>query len=446
VANIGEFYQHYTDPIPAALLNALQDNRCVLLAGAGVSSRCLSKTRTPLPGWGELLRGLVRWGAQHAFVDESTERDLSDLIGRRELLLVAEELLERIGGDQFAYYLDNVFDPNGITPARRHHMLVALPFRLLLTTNYDSLLERAYQEVYHRNPDVFPALALRDLDSAKLPAQGIVKLHGDLSDPTTIVLGHRDYLRLMADSTYHAFLRSIFGNYVTLMVGYSLGDADIQAALDHLAVIVGGAGGPHFLLSLRGARNRVERRRLARDRNVHVIEYIDHFGFHNHVDTFLDALLAHLPQDTTPPVPPDLVRRIHIHYPPGLAEDGLFLWNYLFREGAITWSHDAQIDQIASLRCLLDDKLITTDDIVFLFSVDQPANGDPFVALVRDTQDLARKTGKSIVYVLRATANRPNVVPEGEPVFRVPSEFSERDLLPLRRYFEEKLKQAGGRT
>ena len=59
----------YTDRIPEQFLHALKACNCVLLAGAGVSRRCLSRNRKPLPASQELLTGLISWSANKGMID-----------------------------------------------------------------------------------------------------------------------------------------------------------------------------------------------------------------------------------------------------------------------------------------------------------------------------------------------------------------------------------------
>ena len=67
-------------------------------------------------------------------------------------------------------------------------------------------------------------------------------------------------------------------------------------------------------------------------------------------------------------VRPDLRRRIKVHYPTHCIVDGEFVWNYVFREGAITWSKGAQQKQLQSLEDAVTGGLKAINYVVFLIN------------------------------------------------------------------------------
>src|SRR5260370_21666554 len=133
------------------------------------------------------------------------------------------------------------------------------------------------------------------------------------------------------------------------MLGYGLIDLDIIQSLARLTYTK--KNRRHFFLSRRGARNSVERRRLLLDRNIQTIEYVDYFGFHNHIDTFLEGVMASLDLlDELKRVRPHLRRRMHVHYPQSCTVDGAFVWNYVLLDGASTLNPAAQPKQLEKLQ------------------------------------------------------------------------------------------------
>src|SRR5205823_6157671 len=77
------------------------------------------------------------------------------------------------------------------SPAPAHYLLLSLPFRLIITTNYDDLLERALIALKRH-----PIKVVRQEDVART-GQGdgvfVVKLHGDAAEPEGVVLARDDY-------------------------------------------------------------------------------------------------------------------------------------------------------------------------------------------------------------------------------------------------------------
>jgi len=240
----------YTDPIPGPLLQALDQERLVAFIGAGTSRRCYSKTRAPLPDLSALLSKLVEWGAARQLFDAKVFDDLQELLGREEFLMVAQECRELVGDNRLGEFVAEVFDPDGVVPARVHELLSAVPFRGYVTTNYDNLLERAHVRVHNRQlRTVFPE-TMRGAFESPQRNRPLLKLHGDLDAPASIVLGHRDYLRMIWTPEYTESMRALMANFTLLFVGYGLADLDVLLPLDQLTHE--GVKCQHYLLSRRG--------------------------------------------------------------------------------------------------------------------------------------------------------------------------------------------------
>ncbi len=114
---VGDILGTYTDSIPTDLIRAIEDQKCVLLAGAGVSRRCLTRDRQTLPDWKELLSGLINWASTRRLLRKRATTDMQRLIKREQHLLVAEELIELLGDSTVHDFLYEVFDPDGMVPS-----------------------------------------------------------------------------------------------------------------------------------------------------------------------------------------------------------------------------------------------------------------------------------------------------------------------------------------
>jgi hypothetical protein len=443
--NVVDWYKDYTDPIPDDLVTALRERKCVALLGSGVTSRCLSKSRAPLPGWAALLRSLVEWADRERIVNRGDVEDLVELIESSKFLIVAQELREQIGDAGFSRFMSETFDPDAIVPSPVHELLSVVPFRGFITTNYDNLLERAYINVKNRQLERLLLESETSFEKVVQREPFLLKLHGDIEVPSSIVLAYRDYLKLVADTRFQTLLDTIFSEFSTLMVGYGLNDLDIIQSLDRTTHA--GTCRRHFLLTRKDTRNSVERRRLLRDRNIETIQYIDYFGFHNHVDTFLEALVGALDlASELKRVRPKLRRRIHVHYPLHCVSDGEFAWHYVFREGAITLSERAQLMQLENLKSSLDKGLRALDYIAFVTD-EQGLTDATFRPLIERTMELSKSVGVQVVFLIIGSDQRPDrVLPAaaGSPAFYLRTGFGEIDLEAFRAYIAQDM-QAGFR-
>ncbi len=223
--------------VPAPLVDAVLAGRCVAFVGAGFSA-------TVVPTWERLLE-LVAEQEDVSEADRASMRELFVAGGQLANEAAAQFLVERMGADRFqARLIELVARPgDSVRQERRVHHLLGVPFRGVLTTNFDGVLEgvvpgrEAYRQILR--PEGGSGWYQERYWHGKGPS--VVKLHGDaLSDPESIVLTRRDYrARLYGESAYATFLRAVFASNTMLFLGCSFNDpylnelrSEILALLD----------------------------------------------------------------------------------------------------------------------------------------------------------------------------------------------------------------------
>jgi hypothetical protein len=121
---------------------------------------------------------------------------------------------------------------DGYLPNSLHESLAAMPIRTCLTTNWDSLLEESFR--LRRRVHV-----IADERSARLwresEALQVVKFHGSLHAPESIVFGLRDYARFyMQSSVLMSLVRTIIATRPLLLCGFSASDVFVKALLQSI--------------------------------------------------------------------------------------------------------------------------------------------------------------------------------------------------------------------
>lgn len=206
--------------IPAPLVEAVERNECIAFVGAGFSAAAR------LPPWKELLRRVAREASPMIRQHVETQLDRSS---RAHELDEAAQVLERdLGRRRFFEAVQHEMRSSGNERMeRRKDLLRNIPFRAILTTNFDELLQGVQP-----GPEAYSAILrprLRDAwDVLMRPDRNrpVLKLHGDLGDPDSVVFTRRGYRdRLYRSPGYREFLRVVFSNYTVLFLGYSLTDA-----------------------------------------------------------------------------------------------------------------------------------------------------------------------------------------------------------------------------
>ncbi len=142
---------------------------------------------------------------------------------------------------------EEIAKPN-IKPSPALDMLAALPFRIMITTNYDRLLERALSKVEIRD-GVYkdPIVKIYDptkngpiedfLEDPTEQRPFLFKIHGDIDKPESIVVTEEDYITFiqrMSSKTYYPIPETIhfrLKRWPTLFIGYSLKDYNLRLLL-----------------------------------------------------------------------------------------------------------------------------------------------------------------------------------------------------------------------
>lgn len=257
------------------LLEAIAQGDCVAFVGAGFSAAA------ELPQWEELIRRIADDLLRDDPGAEQAAVVLSLLDGKapsshRELEMAAQLLHDALGPERFSQSLTRALRRDALPPIMQERLkhLLGIPFRAIVTTNFDLLLggtppSGAVYRRLLRGPRPSPwreaviRVALSQQLVEDLPAAAdsvVVQLHGRVDDPRSLVLTRSQYRqRLYADPAYLTVLRSLLATSTVLFLGYSLADAylnELRSELveamsepeggDSLPGAAGAAGGKRF--------------------------------------------------------------------------------------------------------------------------------------------------------------------------------------------------------
>jgi hypothetical protein len=209
------------------LEQSLLAGECVLFAGAGLSRGA------GLPDWAELIQRL----ADELGIDPA----------RLDYLDLAQWHKERFGPDALAEVIRQTFShpERSSRPTLAHYLLLSLPLRHVITTNYDDLLERALTALKR-----YPIKIVQQEDVARTGAAGgvfVVKLHGDAAHPEEIVLSRDDYDEFFTSRPAMALLlEGLLLNQTFFFVGYGLRDPNFRQIYSRIARMLREARRPAY--------------------------------------------------------------------------------------------------------------------------------------------------------------------------------------------------------
>ena len=209
-------------PIPKDLSILYKAGRLVPFVGAGVSQSVEWDTH------GTKRRG-VSWSELVDYAARELDFDPDLLRARGTDLQILEYVIDKRGSGFLSNWLASLDPPDeALRASPVHAALAALDTPLVYTTNFDNFLERAFK--LHGKPTRVVANE-KNLAEEKR-AVDVVKFHGDLRLPDTMVLSESHYeRRLRLEDPMDHKLRSDLIARAVLFLGYSFRDWNVAYLL-----------------------------------------------------------------------------------------------------------------------------------------------------------------------------------------------------------------------
>jgi len=280
------------DP-PDELIKAAQLGKLVPLVGAGISRQATTRDGERLPLWGDFIKGLAQEALQHDKLTQDSLEQVERLLARGKHLMVADVLREKLD-DHYERYLKRTFEID-LEPAPIHKALGKLKIPLILTTNYDYLLEDTYGDrgkmrARTQNEARLVQEDIQGWSEAKPPV--IFKIHGSVSRPETIVLTERDYRDLIYNkSGYRTILSAILVTNTVLMLGFSFDDPELKQLLGFMREAFEYKSKPHYILLSVDDVAEIEKEYNAKNFGVTTLAYQKSTDDHPEVLAFVNKLI-----------------------------------------------------------------------------------------------------------------------------------------------------------
>lgn len=207
----------------------------VLFVGSGLSQRYLKS-----PTWWGLLEKiseklkidkslLERWTSDN--YEEIAERleAICFSTKRKELLLESDDI--RRPFRELIVEILNEYTVDNSEYEKEISILSGIDYQKLITTNYDSLLEKSVfnienEEIYIHNDDLF---------SSETKNKKLYKIHGSIDKPSSMIITKSDYDQFFEKSKYiYSKLLTMFVESPIIFLGYSLSDRNIKDILTTL--------------------------------------------------------------------------------------------------------------------------------------------------------------------------------------------------------------------
>lgn len=227
------------------LVTLARRGMAILFVGAGVS------VDVGMPSTTRLLDALKAEAKElgveippNALFPEAA-RIVESAIGRQDMVEVLHQEFERA----------LKADP---PPYRKgaYHLLAALPkefTKVLVTTNWDNLLCRAFEDAGESAIEIFEGAQSRQIPLAE---HAIVKLHGGFENPEGMIVTETDYKSTEKQirtgrivGTLWSYVSSLLAQYSFIFIGYSLGDPHFRLLRYMVEIEMKAQPSPHFFIA-----------------------------------------------------------------------------------------------------------------------------------------------------------------------------------------------------
>lgn len=285
------------------LVETIARRGAVLFVGAG------SSCRAGYPTWSALLAELE---AEARAMDAQAVDDVRDADG----LLRASTYRRVLGTSAFRAVLERSLAPRTPPHLPDHETLVAIPFRSVLTTNYDGVLQSAHVAGTGAPADTFDVderekLAALEHEVLSSTRRTYVHLHGSVRRPDGIVLCKEDYDARYLDAVFLHFIRTWITIHRFVFVGFSLTDEDFQFVLREAERLAQSSTARHFAILPRPANEndaRIQAINIRGKYGIQVVYYDNSTGDYSGLWNLIRHLRADVEAKAQPiPIAADVV-------------------------------------------------------------------------------------------------------------------------------------------
>ncbi|EHQ08199.1 hypothetical protein Lepil_3542 [Leptonema illini DSM 21528] len=268
------------------IVSEIAEQRVVVFVGSGFSlnARPADNRNLRMRTWDELKRMVQqRLGL--------SEKEAQKINTPRLIQLFESRFDLRQRNDLIAEAIPN----DAVEPGPLHRELVKFNWDSIVTTNIDTLIERAFKFEKRACTVISQEHAM-----ARIKTMPIYKIHGSYEDEATWIFSEKEYNQNV-QPLFIDKLRTIFAEKTVLFVGYSLNDPDLDAILYQIQARLGHFQRRAYLVSL---DDQTIHRAYWLQRNIDIISASDVDRVSGHVEScnvgshsvFLEAFLETLHQ------------------------------------------------------------------------------------------------------------------------------------------------------
>lgn len=210
----------------ADLVADIAHQKVVIFVGAGASKWAIPNSGNSFKDWPDFLTHAARRSSP------KIQRLVRERIKAKDYL-IASQLLKVDLGDQWSTILTEEFQ-QAAAISRLHKAIISLNQRVIVTTNFDKLIEKAWNDSdVKRYPTVISKI---DQQVFKLFRDGesyLIKIHGSIDEPESIVFDKSSYQRsAFSNRFYQDLISTLLLTHTFLFIGFSMDDPAVSLLVE----------------------------------------------------------------------------------------------------------------------------------------------------------------------------------------------------------------------
>lgn len=211
------------------LIDDLARRRVVLFLGSGVSASATTKGGGRIRQWSDFLIF-----AANEVADAKVKRQINSLIKASDYLMACE-LLHTPLEDRWERLLISEFSQVA-DPSDLHKAIVRLDQRIMLTTNFDKILENTWgcpdiSATHH--PTTITELNSSSFKMLRDDNKYLIKLHGTIDKPETIIFTKENYNKYAYGNwIYRELLGALLLTHTFVFIGFSMTDPAVSFVIE----------------------------------------------------------------------------------------------------------------------------------------------------------------------------------------------------------------------
>lgn len=214
------------------LVNDAARRRLVIFAGSGVSASARTRQGNSIRDWTGFLQLAVT-----KITDKNDKILVQKAIIDKDYTLACELAKASIEADEWSTLVYNEFSQVA-DPSELHKSLISLDQRIVITTNFDKLIENTWSNLSGgtRYPTLLTDINGDVFQILKNERDYIIKIHGTVDVPESMIFDKTDYAkRVFFNWSYNEFIETLLLSYTFLFVGFSMADPAITLIIERYA-------------------------------------------------------------------------------------------------------------------------------------------------------------------------------------------------------------------